>query len=77
MGALLVVVVADEGVVLVPLYFVLEALPPPLDPGQPKSAASEYFKHCLMTILHDFRIVPSLEREKDSLPRHPPLSLLR
>ena len=65
MGALLVVVVvADEGAVVpVPLHFVLEALPPPLDPGQPKSVASEYFKHCLMTILHDFRIVPSLERE--------------
>ena len=51
MGALLVVVVADvdEGAVVpVPLHFVLEALPPPLDPGQLKSVASENFKHYLM-----------------------------
>ena len=50
MGALLVVVVvADEGAVVpAPLQFVLEALPPPLDPGQLKSVASENFKHYLM-----------------------------
>ena len=64
MGALLVVVVADEGAVVpVPLQFAVEALPPPLDPGQPKSVASEYLTHYLLTILQDFRIVPSLERE--------------